>query len=126
MVYLQGSGAAATKLALARGWSIDITREKANDNVLGDSWITQLGGLLGFKGKIEGLLDTADTTAFDAATVVGVGSAPVRKFYFYPDDTNATAYYYGSIWPEFSLTDSLKDVINYSMSFEGDGVLGKN
>lgn len=126
MVYLQGSGAAAVKLGLARGWSIDVTREKSSSNVLGDSWVKNLSGLLAFKGKIDGLLDNADTTAFDSATQVSSGNAALRSFYFYPDATNTATYYYGQIWPEISITDSMKDVENYTMNFDGDGQLGKN
>lgn len=121
MVYLQGSGANAIKLGLARGWSIDTTREKASSNALGDTWISNLNGLLGFKGKIELLLDNADTTAFDAATATAT-----KKFYFYPDNTNTATYYYGTIWPELSVNDTLKDVENGTLSFEGDGQLAKN
>lgn len=121
MVYLQGSGATAIKLGEARGWSIDVTREKANDNVLGDTWMTNLTGLLGWKGKIDGLLDNADTTAFDAAVATAV-----KKVYIYPDLTNTATYYYGTIWPELSLNATMKDVINYTLNFEGDGQLAKN
>ena len=121
MVYLQGSGATATKLGQARTWSIDIDKDLAENNALGDSWVTQLAGLLKWKGKCDGNFDTAETSPFDAAAQTGT-----KKLYIYPDSTSTTTYYYGTVHPKLSVTGGFNEVTRFSLTFDGDGQLAKN
>lgn len=121
MVYLQGSGAAATKFGEAREWNIDIDRELADDAAMGDTWRTQLAGVLSWSGSIAGNLDTAETSPFDAATALAV-----KAWYLYPSSAAATLYYYGNIWPTLSISGGLGGAVSFDLSFEGDGQLAAN
>lgn len=121
MVYLQGSGANATKLAEARSWSINVDRELSEDNALGDTWVTQLMGFLSWSGACELNFDTAETSPFDAATATAV-----KKLYLYPDAATTARYYYGNVWPTLSVDDSLTDAMRGSLDFTGDGQLAAN
>lgn len=121
MVYLQGSGAAATKLAEARSWSLNIDKELSEDNALGDSWVTQLAGFLSWSGSCELNFDTVETSPFDAATATAV-----KKLYLYPDSTATTRYYYGNVWPTLSVDDTMTEVMRGSLEFTGDGQIAAN
>lgn len=121
MVYAQGSGANATKLGEARSWAFNIDRELNEDNALGDSWRTQLLGIMSWSGSIEGNLDTAETSPFDAATATST-----KKLYLYPDATVTARYYYGTVWPRLSVDSPLADVARFTLDFEGDGQLAAN
>lgn len=118
MVYLQGSGAAATKLGEVREWSIDIDKELAEDTAMGDTWRSQLAGIVSWSGSIDGNLDTAETSPFDAAI-----ASSVKAWYLYPNAAAPTLYYYGSIWPTLSVSGGLGGIVSFSLSFEGDGAL---
>lgn len=121
MVYLQGSGANATKVGEARSWSINIDKPLAEDTALGDTWRTQLVGILGWSGSVAGNLDTVETSPFDAATATAT-----KKLYLYPAAGTTTAYYYGTVWPTLSVDDPIGDIIRFTLNFTGDGQLAAN
>jgi hypothetical protein len=118
MAYLQGSGAAATKLGEAREWTIDIDRELADDSAMGDTWRTQLVGIHNWSGSIAGNLDTVETSPFDAAI-----AETAKAWYLYPSGASPTLYYYGKVWPNLSVSGGLGSIVSFSLSFEGDGQL---
>lgn len=118
MVYLQGSGSTATKLGDAREWTIDIDRELDEDNALGDTWRTQLSGMLSWTGSVEGNCDNAETSPFDAATATST-----RALYLYYLAGTVARYYYGSVWPKLSVTSGVSGTARYSLDFDGDGQL---
>ena len=121
MLYMQGSGAAALKLGEARSWSLKIDRDFSEDNALGDTWKTQLLGLMSWSGAVEGNFDAAEASPFDA-----VMATSVRKIYLYPDSTAPTRYYYGSVWPKLSGDVKMSDTVRFSLDFTGDGTLAQN
>jgi len=121
MVYLQGSGAAATKLGETREWSFDIDKPLSEDGAMGDTWESKQVGILSWSGSAGGNLDTAETSPFDAAVAV-----TAKALYLYPSDADATKYYYGSVWPRLSVSASKDDIIRFSLSFDGDGALSAN
>lgn len=120
MVYLQGSGAAATKLGEARTWSIDIDRAVDEDNALEDTWVTQTGGFLSWSITVEGNLDTAETSPFDAATATAV-----KNLYLYPQASVAARYYYGTIWPRLSVNAGVGGTARFTLTGTGDGQLAQ-
>lgn len=121
MLYMQGSGSNATKLGEARSWSLKIDRDFSEDNALGDTWKTQLLGLMSWSGAVEGNFDGAETSPFDA-----VMATSTRKIYLYPDSTTPTRYYYGAVWPKLSVDVKMSDTIRFSLDFTGDGALAQN
>lgn len=121
MLYLQGSGANATKLGECRSWRIDIDRETDEDNAMGDTWKTAITGFLSWSVSIEGNLDTAETSPFDAATATAT-----KKIYLYPVASSTTAYYYGTIWPKLSVEVGIGGVARFTLDGDGDADLAKN
>lgn len=121
MVYLQGSGSNALKLGEARSWTLKIDRTFSEDNALGDSWKTQLLGLMSWSGSIEGNLDSAETSPFDASMATST-----KKIYLYPDSTSTSRYYYGTVWPKLSVDVKMTDTVRFTLDYDGDGTLAAN
>lgn len=121
MLYLQGSGANATKLGEVREWSINIDRATDDDSAMGDTWGTKLTGILTWSGRATGNLDSAETSPFDAAT-----NTSSRRIYLYPDDSATARYYYGTVWPRLSVDASLAGTERFTLDFEGTGQLAAN
>ncbi len=120
MVYLAGSGTVALKLGAATAWDIAIDTPRADKTVLGDLWTSALLGPHSWSGSIKGLLDTTDTSPFDAATAM-----TSKALYFYPSSADLAKYYYGSIWPTLSISLDKGAVVNFTLNFGGDGQLAQ-
>jgi hypothetical protein len=97
----------------------DIGAELDEDPAFGDSWKTQLPGILSWSASMEVNWDTAQTTIFDAATQL---LGPVR-FYGYPNQTVAARFYSGLVWVKFSGGGNVAARGNISVSLTGDGAL---
>ncbi len=121
MLYLQGSGAAATKLGETREWEIGIDTAVVDDRAMGDDWMSQQFDGLKFTFSANGNMDTTETSPFDAAV-----AKAVKKFYLYPDASQATRYYYGTIWPKLRVAGGLGKMCNFSLTGDGDGQLAAN
>lgn len=120
IVYLQGSGSDAITLTEAGDVSIDIDYDLEADTAFGDTWETQLKGILRWSGSIAGNFDTAQALLFDA-----LGQSTPRKMYVYPARGTAARYYYGTVWPKLGVTLPF-GVGKFSTSFTGDGQLAIN
>lgn len=120
LLYLAGSGV-AVKIGECKKWSFNIDKELAPDDAMGDTWKTQLMGLLSWSGSIEGNFDSAQITPFEAATATST-----KNIYLYPDSTSLTKYYYGMCWPKLSVDVDKGSVESFTCSFEGDGQLAAN
>jgi hypothetical protein len=121
MVYLQGSGNAATMLGEARSWKIAIDSETDEDNALGDTWKTSLKGLMGWNMSVEGNFDTAETSPFDAAT-----ASTVKTVYLYPVAASTARYYYGSCWPKLNVEAGLGGTARFTLDADGSGAISLN
>ncbi len=120
MLYLQGSGAAATKLGECKKWSISVDRALSEDDAMGDTWATNLSGLLKWSMSVDYNADLAETSPFDAATATSS-----KAVYLYPVAGTVTAYYYGSIWPKMTVDVDKGSTASGSLTGEGDGQLAK-
>lgn len=121
MLYLQGSGSNATKLGEVKKWSITIDRDLSPDDAMGDTWATQLSGLLKWSMSADYNADTAETSPFDAATATAT-----KKVYLYPVASTVTSYYYGTIWPKMSIDVDKSGTASGTLTGDGDGQLAKN
>lgn len=97
----------------------DIGPALEEDPAFGDTWTTQLAGLLSWSWTAEANWDTAQSTVFDAATQ---NLGPVR-FYGYPDQAVAARFYSGLVWVAFSGGGAVDAKGNISISATGDGPL---
>ena len=122
VLYMSGaSGDAAVQITEAAEFSIDIDFDTDPDPALGDTWETKLKGLLRASGSFTGNFDDAQDTIWDATV-----STASSKFYLYPDSATSTRYYYGSIWPKFSLSGGTGSKIADTCTFESTGQFAKN
>lgn len=120
-VYLAATSAAAA-VPITEARSFDLTVDGAEleeDNAFGDTWKTQLAGLLGWSAAFEANWDTAQATVFDAATQI---LGPVR-FYGYPDAASASRFYSGLVWVKFSTSGGVGAVGRVNVDLTGDGAL---
>lgn len=120
IVYL-GTGGAATTLTEAAEWTIDVDFDLSDDTAFGDSWKTNLKGMMGWSGSMAGNFDTAQANVFTAATATST-----VNLYLYPDRSTTGRYYYGTIWPKLSVTVNKDGTAKFSGSFTGDGQLAQN
>ena len=119
-VYLQGSGSDAVPIVEAGEFSLDIDFGLEMDAAFGDTWETNVKGLLKYTGAINGNFDTAQTTLFDALTATSA-----RKMYVYPDRASTGRYYYGTVWPKLSTTVPM-GLAKFAVAVTGDGQLALN
>jgi hypothetical protein len=119
--YLQGSGAEAVPLSNRSSWSIDIASPKAMAAHQGDEWQAAARGALGFSGAVAGSLDAASDILWQA----GIATSG-RKAYFYPDKGTSARYYYGTIWPDLSVSSDAGAIETYAGAFTGSGQLAQN
>lgn len=129
MVYLAASPTtAAVKILQARSWRIDISQDLVEATQgFGAIWKQYLLASTGWKGQVDGNFDSTQTTPFTAAQIpVTQGSvstySPVA-FYLYPDGTNASRFYSGTIWPNLTVDARLTNTIRFTMMFVGHGAL---
>lgn len=120
-IYL-GSTSAAAPVAITEARSFDLSFDGAaleEDNALGDTYTTQLAGLLSWSASFESNFDTAQTVIQDAASQI---LGPVR-FYGYPDVSVTGRYYTGLCWVKYSLSGGVSAVGRVSVDLTGDGAL---
>lgn len=120
VIYLQGSGAAATLVTEAAEVSLDVDFDTDPDPAFGDTWETRLKGLMRFSGSIGGNFDTAQAANSLWEAAIATTS---RKLYIYPTSATTTNYYYGNCFPKLGISGSTGGRGTFTASFEGDGQL---
>jgi hypothetical protein len=117
-VYIQGAGAAAVQLVNAANYSLDVSYSNVDVSQLGDDWVQTLRGQGSWSGQVDGPVDTANTTVWDAAT-----NASVRNMYLYPDKTNISTYYYGQAWFDVGIAGGVTKPVTFTAKLTGLGPL---
>lgn len=114
------SAAVAVTITEARSFDLSVDGPALEeDNAFGDTWTTQLPGLISWSASFESNYDDAQTTIFAAATQI---LGPVR-WYGYPDRGTMTRYYSGLCWVKFSISGSTSGVGRVQVDLTGDGAL---
>ena len=124
IIYLgDGASGEAIEISEQNSYSIEHDFDLADTSELGDTWKTNVKGLMSFSGSIEGNFNTASNQLWSAAT----GSS-ASKFYLYPNRSNTTQYYYGTAWIKLGtvVAGGTTDKIKSSISLTGEGALSKN
>lgn len=104
-------------VAEAREWTLNITRNKDEDEAFGDAWRTQLSGIKEWSVTMEFNYDPAITSLHAAAmgdVVVAIELFPVGT---------TLPKYSGNVWADFDLTVGVGGTARGSLSGDGDGVL---
>lgn len=94
-LYLANGSGSAINVTEAKGWTLNINRDTAEDSALGDSAKTFLQGMYTWTVDADVNHDTAQAILYNAI-VSATAALPV---YLYPDRATTGNYYYGSCWP---------------------------
>ena len=86
------SAAAPSSVAFLKQWSAEFAVDTAEVTSFGDTNKVYVSGLPDAQGSFSGYFDDATAQSYTAAV-----DGDARKFYLYPDITNApTVYWYGT------------------------------
>lgn len=110
---IAGGGSAASINFIAK-WSLSFTTERTDVTGMGDANKVYVAGLPDAKGTYSGFFDDATAQMYTAAT-----DGIARKFYLYPDITNAPGvYWFGTTFPDFSVSGGVEEAVAISGSFD--------
>ncbi|ANN16254.1 hypothetical protein SD37_11760 [Amycolatopsis orientalis] len=112
--------AAAEPLPFFASWSINFETEKIDVTAMGDPNKTYLAGLPDASGEFSGFYDDATNQTYTAA----VDGLP-RKFYLYPNTTNAGQYWFGTILPDFQVNAEVSGAVEVSASWAANSTIAK-
>ena len=93
------SGAAASPVAFMSDWTINFTVAKVDVTAMGDKNLVYVAGLPDAAGDLSGWYDDATSQTYISAT-----DGVARNFYLYPNTNNTLNYFFGTIFPDFSVT----------------------
>ena len=116
-VYL---GAGPTKLAVASGWTINISGEECELVRFEDTWKSLLRGVLTGSGSITAYHDQDAKILADFAQ----GSTET-VFVLYPDCSDISTYYDGVAWFDFEHTADVGSCQTQTAPFRVDGAVNK-
>lgn len=112
-VYIDNSAAgtgAATPIANLNTWGLDSTTDKTESTSFGDNSKTYVVGLPDGSISFGGFWDTAAGSQYNITTSIQAG----RKFYLYPDSTNAAQYFFGTAHFDLSVSQSVSGAVEVS------------
>jgi len=101
------SGAAASPVAFLSDWEIDFTTDKVEVTAMGDINKVYVTGLPDAAGNFTGWYDDATSQTYIAARD-GIS----RNFYLYGNTNNATDYFFGAFFPDFSVIGGVGQAVN--------------
>ena len=121
--YLANGSGLAINITEAKGWTINLERDTAEDSAFGDSAKSFLQGMYTWTADIEVNHDTAQAVLYNSI----VSATAALPIYLYPDRATTANYYYGSCWPT-SGNDAvgIGDTAAGSLSVQGTGALSVN
>lgn len=121
-VYLgiANESAAAEPLPFVANWSMQFTTEKIDVTAMGDSNMTYVAGLPDASGEFAGFFDDSTNQTYTAA----VDGLP-RKFYLYPNTSDTTKYFFGTVLPDMSVNSTVNGAVEMSASWSASSQIQK-
>jgi len=125
------AGGSTVAVAEIRSWSLTHTQDTVEDTTMGDGARTYKAGLTNFSGTFDGVYDTAHNTTnkavFDLDQTGEDGNSVntgILTGEFITSSASGSKKYSGEILiTSVERTASFDDVITFSCSFQGSGVL---
>ena len=115
-----GANGSATTVANLTSFDIQQTRDKTEVTSFGDSTKTYIAGLADASGSFSGFYDNATAQSYTAAT-----DGVARRFYFYPDTTNTSQYWFGTGFFDFSVSTSVDGPAEVSGNWSAASTISK-
>lgn len=114
------SGGTAEPVAFLNSWSISFSSDKEEVTAFGDANKVYVAGLPDASGDFSGFYDDATVQTFTAAS-----DGVARKFYLYPSTTNTGQYFWGTVFPDFSVNASVGGAAEISSSWNAASTVAK-
>ena len=108
------SSAAASPVAGTKSWSIDSATDFVDATAQGDTSKQSVAGLPGGSGSFEAFYDAA---AYGGDVFTAARDGLARKMYFYPDQNDATKYWFGTAFISASASSAVDGVTSISGTF---------
>lgn len=112
------SGAAASPIAFLSDWSIDFTVDKVDVTAMGDSNKVYVAGLPDSAGDFSGWYDDATSQTYLASR-----DGVARNFYLYPNSNNTLNYFFGTIFPDFSVSGGVSKAVDVKGSWKAGSLV---
>lgn len=114
------SGGTAEPIAFLKTFSISFATDNVDVTAFGDTNKVSVAGLPDSSGSYAGFYDTDTAQLFTAAT-----DGVARKFYLYPDYSDATEYYFGTAIFDFSVSQDVAGAIEISGDWQAASSVSK-
>jgi hypothetical protein len=112
------SGASASPVAYLSDWSIDFTVDKVDVTAMGDKNKTYVAGLPDAAGDFSGWYDDSTSQTYIAAT-----DGVARNFYLYPNSNNALNYFFGTVFPDFSVSGGVGKAVDVKGTWKAGSIV---
>jgi hypothetical protein len=112
--------AVAEPVPFLSSWSISFESEKAEVTAFGDANKVYVAGLPDASGEFSGFYDDATGQTYAAAQ-----DGLARRFYLYPTINSAGTYWFGTIFPDFSVETTVSDAVSISSSWNAASAIIK-
>jgi hypothetical protein len=115
-IYLDGPKGSGTKVSNKTGWTLNLSRDRVDATVFGDTNKTSLVGLRDISGTFEGLLDVSGDLLLTATT------EEEKDVYLYADDgVSPVLVGSGSAFIDAVINASNADAVKISGNFFAQG-----
>lgn len=112
-IYLEiASGGTAEPLPFVASWSVSFATEKIDVTAMGDTTKVYVSGIPDAQGEWSGFYDDATNQSYTAA-VDGLA----RKFYLYPNTSETTKYFWGTILPDLTVNSTVNGAAEMTASW---------
>lgn len=104
--------ASAEPVPFLAEWTFDQTTDKIEVTAMGDTTKIYLAGLPDATGTFNGFMDDATAQTYTAAS-----DGLARKFYLYPNLLSPTKYFFGTIFPDYSIAGGVGGAVTLSSNW---------
>lgn len=112
--------AAAEPVPFLADWTINFTTDKIDVTAMGDTNKVYVAGLPDAAGTFNGFMDDATAQTYTAAT-----DGLARRFYLYPNLLSPTKYFFGTIFPDYSVEAGVSGAATLSSSWSAASAITK-
>lgn len=115
------SGGTAEPIAFLNSFDMSFSTDKQDVTAFGDPNKVYVAGFSDASGNFAGFYDTASAQLYTAAT-----DGLARRFYFYPDNSNNSQYFFGTALWDFSVQQQVNGGVGVSGSWAAAGPISKH
>ena len=106
-----------------RSFTLDISAEVINANVMGDTWAKNKGGIRSFSGSIEAYFDDADTGQTAIQAGIAAGTSVTLNLYPMGNSSGNIVFSGAAIITGINRSQSHDGMVEVSFNYTGDGAL---